>query len=171
MLHLLVPDLATPGSLGPDIDWYEPRTTHASSLSAPVHAAALARAGRLDDALTYLRKAATIDLEDRTGNTRDGLHIATMGGVWHALVHGIAGLELHGQNLRLHPHLPPGWHSLEFQVLLHHVPFRFRVLPDRVTVRTPQTRSVRLGTSEDWVEVGTEGVVLEHDALGWRSAP
>ena len=123
------------GSLGPDIDWYEPRTTHASSLSEPVHAAVLARAGRLDDALAYLRKSATIDLDDRDGNTRDGLHVATMGGVWHALVHGVAGLELHGQNLKLHPHLPPGWDALEFQVMLHDVAFRFRVLPDRVAVR------------------------------------
>jgi trehalose/maltose hydrolase-like predicted phosphorylase len=171
MLHLLVPDLAPPGSLGPDIDWYEPRTTHASSLSAPVHAAVLARAGRLDDALAYLRKAATIDLEDRAGNTRDGLHLAAMGGVWHALVHGIAGLDLHGQNLRLHPHLPPGWDALEFQVMLHDVAFRFRVLPDRVTVRAHGPRRVRLGACEDWVDVGPEGVVLEHDALGWRSAP
>lgn len=171
MLHLLIPNLVSAGSLGPDIDWYEPRTTHASSLSAPVHAAVLARAGRLDDALAYLRKSATIDLDDHYGNTRDGLHVATMGGVWHALVHGVAGLELHGQNLKLHPHLPPGWEALEFQVMVHDVAFRFRVLPDRVAVRADKARGVRVGTCEDWVEVGADGVAVEHDALGWRSAP
>ncbi len=52
-----------------------------SSLSEPVHAAVLARARRLDDAIVYLRKSATINLGDRDGNTRDGLHVATMGGV------------------------------------------------------------------------------------------
>ena len=171
MLHLLIPDLVSAGSLVPDIDWYEPRTTHASSLSAPVHAAVLARAGRLDDAVAYLRRSATIDLDDRDGNTRDGLHVATMGGVWHALVHGVAGLELHGQNLKLHPHLPPGWEALEFQVMVHDVAFRVRVLPDRVAVRASEAGSVRVGASEDWVDVGADGVVVEHDALGWRSAP
>jgi trehalose/maltose hydrolase-like predicted phosphorylase len=171
MLHLLVPDLASAGSLVPDIDWYEPRTTHASSLSAPVHAAVLARAGRLDESLAYLRKSATIDLDDRHGNTRDGLHVATMGGVWHALVHGVAGLELHGQNLKLHPHLPPGWEALEFQVMVHDVAFRVRVLPDRVAVSADKPRGVRVGTCEDWVDVGADGVVVEHDALGWRAAP
>jgi trehalose/maltose hydrolase-like predicted phosphorylase len=171
MLHLLIPELVSARSLGPDIAWYEPRTTHASSLSAPVHAAVLARAGRLDDALAYLRKSATIDLDDRTGNTREGLHFAAMGGVWHALVHGVAGLELQGLNLKLHPHLPPGWEALEFQVMLHGVGFRFRVLPDRVVVRARKARSVRVGISEDWVAVGADGVVVEHDALGWRSAP
>jgi trehalose/maltose hydrolase-like predicted phosphorylase len=168
MLHLLIPDLASAGSLGPDIDWYEPRTTHASSLSAPVHAAVLARAGRLDEALAYLCKSATIDLDDRRGNTRDGLHIATMGGVWHALVHGVAGLELRGQNVKVHPHLPTGWDALEFQVMVHDVAFRFRVLPDRVAVRADTTRGVRVGTREDWIDVGADGVEVEHDALGWR---
>ena len=171
MLHLLIPDLVSAGSLGPDIDWYEPRTTHASSLSEPVHAAVLARAGRLDDALAYLRRSAMIDLDDLDGNTCDGLHVATMGGVWHALVHGFGGLELHGQNLKLHPHLPAGWEALEFQVMVHDVAFRFRVLPDRVSVRTDKVRQVLVGTGEDWVEVGPDGVAIEHDALGWRSAP
>ena len=171
MIHLLVPGHAPPGSLRADIDWYEPRTTHASSLSAPVHAAVHARAGQVDAALAYLRRAATIDLDDLTASTHKGLHVATMGGVWHALMHGMAGLDLHGKNLRLHPHLPPGWDALEFQVLLHDVPFRFRVEPDRVTVRSHQGRCVQVGACDDWVDVGTEDVVLEHDALAWRSAP
>jgi trehalose/maltose hydrolase-like predicted phosphorylase len=170
MLHLLVPQLARPSSLPADIDWYEPRTTHASSLSHPVHAAALARAGRVDDALVHLRQAATIDLDDREGRTHEGLHIAAMGGVWHALVHGVAGLELHGRNLHLHPHLPASWEALEFQVVLHGAAFRIRVLPDRVVVGSHDGRSVRVGASEDWVEVGREGVELEHDALAWRTA-
>ena len=94
-----------------------------------------------------------------------------MGGVWHALVHGVAGLELHGQNLKLHPRLPAGWEALEFQVMVHDVAFRFRVLPDRVAVRADTARGVRVGTCEDWIDVGADGVVVEHDALGWRSAP
>jgi trehalose/maltose hydrolase-like predicted phosphorylase len=68
-----------------------------------------------------------------------------MGGVWHALIHGIAGLELRGPNLRVHPRLPPGWDALEFQVCVHGAPFRFRILPDRVVVQTPRTRQVRVG--------------------------
>ena len=169
MLHLLVPELAPPASLDADIDWYEPRTTHESSLSHPVHAAVLARAGRLDEALVHLRLAATLDLDDRGGRTHEGLHVAAMGGVWHALVHGIAGLALHGRNLHLHPHLPPGWEALEFQVELHGAPFRIRVLPDRVEVSAHGGRKVRVGASEDWVDVGGDRVELEHDARRWRS--
>ena len=106
------------------------------------------RAGRLDDALAYLRRSATIDLDDRKGSTRDGLHFATMGGVWHALVHGVAGLELHGQGLKLHPQLPAGWEALEFQVVVQDAVFRFRVLPDRVAVRATQRAMCGLASAK-----------------------
>ena len=46
MLHHLVPDEVAPGSLGPNLDFYEPRTAHGSSLSPGVHASLFARAGQ-----------------------------------------------------------------------------------------------------------------------------
>ena len=50
MLHHLVPDEVAPGSLAANLDFYEPRTAHGSSLSPGIHAALLARAGRLAEA-------------------------------------------------------------------------------------------------------------------------
>ena len=167
MLHLLVPELAGP-TRWPTTSTGTSRARRTRRRSRrPVHAAVLARAGRLEQALDYLRYSATIDLENRGSRTAEGLHVATMGGVWHALVHGIAGLELDDGNLRLEPHLPPGWDALEFQVLVHDVPFRVRVQPDRVSVQAPGRR-VRVGAR--WVELGTEGAVVEHDAAAWRAA-
>ena len=91
MLHHLVPDEVAPGSLVPNLDFYEPRTAHGSSLSPAIHAALLARAGRFGPALEALRIAARIDLDDLTGTTAGGLHLATMGGLWQALAFGFAG--------------------------------------------------------------------------------
>ena len=51
MLHHLVPDEVAPGSLEPNLDFYEPRTAHGSSLSPGVHASLLRPRGRLDEAL------------------------------------------------------------------------------------------------------------------------
>ena len=58
MLHHLLPDEVAPGSLVPNLDFYEPRTAHGSSLSPAIHAALLARAGRYRPALEALRIAA-----------------------------------------------------------------------------------------------------------------
>ena len=93
MLHHLVPDEVAPGSLGPNLDFYEPRTAHGSSLSPAIHASLLARAGRFEEALGALELAARMDLDDLTRTTAGGLHLATMGGLWQALAFGFAGVR------------------------------------------------------------------------------
>ena len=55
MLHHLLPDETAPGSLVPNLDFYEPRTAHGSSLSPAINASVLARAGRYRPALQSLR--------------------------------------------------------------------------------------------------------------------
>ena len=82
MLHYLVPGEVAAGSLEPNLDFYGPRTAHGSTLSPGVHAALLARAGRLAEALEMLRLTARIDLDDIGHMTAGGLHLAAMGSVW-----------------------------------------------------------------------------------------
>ena len=93
MLHHLVPEEVEPGSLQANLSFYEARTAHGSSLSPAIHAALLARAGEPDRALVPFRMAARLDLDDLTGTTSGGLHLATMGGLWQALAYGFCGLR------------------------------------------------------------------------------
>ena len=66
--------------------------------------------------------------------------------------------------------LPAGWDALDFQVLIHGIAVEVCVRPDRVRLRAARGCGVRVGPSEDWVEVGPARVELEHDALGWQAA-
>ena len=100
-------------------DYYEPITSHGSSLSPGIHAAVAAQFGKLDDAVKDFKMATAIDLADNMGNAARGLHMATMGGIWQAAVMGFAGLQRRDEALRIDPHLPPGWKSLR-------VPLQFR---------------------------------------------
>jgi trehalose/maltose hydrolase-like predicted phosphorylase len=134
MLHHLVPEEVAPGSMLPNLDFYEPRTAHASSLSPAIHAGLLARAGRYRAALDSLRLAARLDLDDLTGSTAGGLHVATMGGLWQALVFGFAGLRPLGNRLRVDPRLPPEWHALELALRFRGEQLRLRIDRDRVSV-------------------------------------
>ncbi|MGZ4287928.1 MAG: glycosyl hydrolase family 65 protein, partial [Solirubrobacteraceae bacterium] len=128
MLHYLVPDEAASGSLEPNLEFYEPRTAHGSTLSPGVHAALLARAGRLAESLEMLRLTARIDLDDIGHTTAGGLHLAAMGSVWRTLTFGFAGLRPAGDVLAIDPVLPPGWETLELRV-------RFRASSVRVRIR------------------------------------
>ncbi|MDQ4097194.1 MAG: glycoside hydrolase family 65 protein, partial [Actinomycetota bacterium] len=126
MLHHLIPDDVMPGTLEANLHYYEPRTAHGSSLSPSIHASLFARAGEFDKALEALRIASRIDLDDLTGSTAGGLHLATMGGLWQAFAFGIGGLRPRGGRLVVDPRLPPSWSGLEIRVCFHGVGVRVR---------------------------------------------
>jgi trehalose/maltose hydrolase-like predicted phosphorylase len=130
MLHHLVPQETAPGSLVPNLDFYEPRTAHGSSLSPGVHAALFARAHRAREALELLRLTARIDLDDIGQTTAGGLHVAAMGSVWGALAFGFAGLEPTADALALDPVLAPGWGALELRLRFRGSRVRARIVPD-----------------------------------------
>jgi trehalose/maltose hydrolase-like predicted phosphorylase len=135
MLHHLLPDEVAPGSLAVNLDYYEPRTAHGSSLSPALHAALFARAGRVDDALAALRIASRIDLDDLTQTSAGGAHLGTMGGVWQALALGFGGLRPRGDALVVDPVLPDGWSTLELRVKFRGVALALRVEPEQIVVR------------------------------------
>ena len=148
MLHHLLPDEVAPNSLLPNLDFYEPRTAHGSSLSPAIHAGLLARAGRYRAALQALRIAARLDLDDLTGTTAGGLHLATMGGLWQALVNGFAGIRPRGDCLVVDPRLPPEWTALEIALCLHGRPFRVRIDRSGVSALEGGWRTVQ--TDDHW---------------------
>ncbi len=143
MLHYLVPAETAAGSLAANLDFYEPRTAHGSSLSPGVHAALLARAGRAEHALELLRLTARIDLDDISQTTAGGLHVAAMGSVWGALAFGFAGLRPAGEALSIDPVLAPGWQALELRARFRGSRVRVRVTPDRAEVSADPPIAIR----------------------------
>jgi trehalose/maltose hydrolase-like predicted phosphorylase len=144
MLHLLVPEETAPGSLEPNLAFYGPRTAHGSSLSPAVHAALLARAGDPERALELFRLACRLDLDDLTGTSAGGLHVATMGGVWQALATGFLGLDPTGDALGLDPRLPEAWGSVELRLRYHGRRLRVRAGHDELELATDGPVPVRL---------------------------
>jgi trehalose/maltose hydrolase-like predicted phosphorylase len=143
MLHHLVPEEVARGSLLPNLDFYEPRTAHGSSLSPAIHAGLLARAGRFREALSALRIAARIDLDDLTGSAADGVHLASMGGLWQALAFGFAGVRPTADALLVQPHLPPEWGALELRLRFRGIPLRLRIDRQGVTLDAEPALSLR----------------------------
>jgi trehalose/maltose hydrolase-like predicted phosphorylase len=106
----------TPEEKARNVDYYEPRTTRDSSLSACTQAVMCAEVGHLELAHDYLYEAALIDLRDLHHNTRDGLHMASLAGAWTALVAGFGGLRDDAGELALDPQLPQGIARLRFRL-------------------------------------------------------
>ena len=136
MAHHLIPDDMPAGSLGTDLAYYEPRTAHGSTLSPAIHAALMARAGRLGRAVQALKLAAMVDLDDVTNTTGGGLHMATMGGLWQALVFGFAGVTPRPSGLIVSPRLPEQWEQLSVRLQFRGVPVRIAISHDGVDVQS-----------------------------------
>ncbi len=161
--HLLGPDLPA-GSLVADLDHYVPRTAHGSSLSPAITAGLLARAGRPDDALGLFRLAAHLDLDDLTAMTGAGLHLATLGGVWQALLGGFCGIDVDGRGLLVDPHLPSAWDEVRVRFQVLGVPVRVLARHDRVVVETAAPLAVRVAGARRTVVTGVREFPVLVDA-------
>jgi alpha,alpha-trehalose phosphorylase len=147
MAMYLLPELFSPELTKSNFDFYDPLTTRDSSLSAPIQAAVAARVGYLKPALSYFEEAALLDLENRAGNTADGLHLATAGGTWQALIYGFGGFSHDSSGARFDPRLPPSWTGLEFNVRINgslvHAALRAETLTLAVVAGDPVALRVR----------------------------
>jgi trehalose/maltose hydrolase-like predicted phosphorylase len=159
MLHHLVPDEVEPGSLGPNLRFYEPRTAHGSSLSPAIHASLFARAHDDDAALKWLRIASRVDLDDLTGSTAGGLHLATMGGLWQALAYGFAGVRPGRGRLQIDVRLPKAWDALELRLRFRGSRVIVRIEHGRLVVSADRPTSIRVGTSP--YEVGPGALEID----------
>jgi len=102
-----------------NFDYYDPITTGDSSLSASVQSIVAVEVGYDDLAFDYFERALYLDLCDQQGNTSDGVHIASSGGVWAGIVHGFAGMRETGEYLKFNPALPDRWDGVRFKIRRH----------------------------------------------------
>jgi alpha,alpha-trehalose phosphorylase len=99
-----------------DFEYYDPITTGDSTLSAVVQSVVAAEVGYHEVAYGYFLDALYVDLANQHDNTVDGLHVASTGGVWSALVNGFGGMRDHDGRLSFDPRLPDGWQCLTFRI-------------------------------------------------------
>jgi alpha,alpha-trehalose phosphorylase len=97
-------------------DYYDPLTTGDSTLSACIQSVMASEVGYPSAALDYFMRACTVDLADLHGNTGHGIHIASCGGTWLALVAGFGGLRDADGDVRFAPRLPREWRRLCFRI-------------------------------------------------------
>ncbi|HSK69304.1 MAG TPA: glycosyl hydrolase family 65 protein, partial [Candidatus Limnocylindria bacterium] len=116
-------------------DYYEPLTTHDSSLSECVFSMMAARTGQPGKALAYYGQSASLDLLNTHGNTGDGIHAANMGGCWMGIAFGFGGLRLREGGVLLRPCLPEGLKGYHFTVAWRGTMMRVRVDKQGVEIR------------------------------------
>ncbi|WP_428838612.1 glycosyl hydrolase family 65 protein [Microbacterium azadirachtae] len=130
-----------------DFEYYDPLTTGDSTLSAVVQSILAAEVGYQDLAHEYFEHAIYVDLGDLHRNASDGVHVASAGGVWTALVCGFGGMRDHDGELSFDPRLPGDWPELSYPLQWHGSQLQITLTADRLLVEVrsgdPVSFSVR----------------------------
>lgn len=115
-------------------DYYEPITTHDSSLSPSIHSIMGTWLGRHKEAEYFFKKSASIDIDLKKAGAEEGIHIANAGGNWLMVLQGFAGFKssMESEYFELNPALPSGWNSLEFTILWVDSPIRVKITKDQI---------------------------------------
>ncbi len=149
-----------------NFDYYDPLTTSDSSLSPPVHSIIAAEIGEEEGAMAHFRLALLMDLADVADNASDGVHVASTGGIWMALVYGFGGLRDFDGAIQFDPALPAGWSRLRFPLTVRGQRLVADITSDRLTLSLEEGRGLSVSVRGQEVELGPGAPVSV--ALGER---
>ncbi|MBF4574513.1 glycoside hydrolase family 65 protein [Herbiconiux sp. VKM Ac-1786] len=136
-----------------NFEYYDALTTGDSTLSASTQSIIAAEVGYRDLALDYFRAALFVDLGDLHHNTADGVHVASTGGVWSALVFGFGGMRDHAGSLSFDPRLPEGWESLTFRITTRGSRMRVQIRQGSVSFALEDGAEVKLRVRAEAITV------------------
>ncbi|PHD42099.1 family 65 glycosyl hydrolase [Bacillus toyonensis] len=114
--HFLLEDEQEFSTIKNSYDYYERLTTHDSSLSSCIFSIMASKVGYQEKAYEYFMETARLDLDNTHQNTKDGLHMANMGGTWMAIIYGFAGLRVKESGLSFAPSIPKDWKEYTFRL-------------------------------------------------------
>ncbi len=102
-----------------NLDYYQGRCEAASSLSYCVHSICYADMDMPESTYGYLMETAEMDLKDKHGGTKDGIHSGCAAGAWMAVVRGVAGMKMTPKKVEFTPHYIPWWKEVSFHCVWH----------------------------------------------------
>ena len=127
------PHARNPELLARNFDYYEPRTSHGSTLSALVHGRLAWRLGREEHALRLFRRTLEADFSDiQRGTTAEGIHTGAMAGAVLWVLEDFVGLDLRGDEPVVRPAVPTGLHRISCRFQHRGRYYRLAVGPDGV---------------------------------------
>lgn len=135
MLMYLLPEKFTKETMEANLRYYEKRTIHDSSLSKAIHAIVACRIGDVEWAYELFQEACKIDLGPDPHSSDEGLHAASLGAIWLAVIFGFAGIEKTKNSLSIEPKLPKAWEQLSFSFVWKNQTITFNLSKEQVVLR------------------------------------
>jgi len=138
-------------------DFYIPRTVHKSSLSPSIHSILAAEVGDLTKAYSLFKASLHTDISDHYGNTREGIHAASSGGTWQAVVFGFAGIKIRRGKITVNPRLPRRWSRVVFSLAWKGEVIKFELTNEtiKLKVHSRKRKETELGIFNQVMQLKT----------------
>jgi trehalose/maltose hydrolase-like predicted phosphorylase len=141
-----------PDTARKNIDYYDKRTSHGSTLSFIAHAGALA-AIEPESSWERFMVALESDVVDvQGGTTKEGIHMGVMCGTLDLIQRGFVGSEIRDGVLYFDPKLPDRLEGLSFALQFRRTPLRVTLASGELTVIADAegfSRPVRVGVGDE----------------------
>ncbi|RRJ62023.1 glycoside hydrolase family 65 protein [Paenibacillus oralis] len=159
LAHFLLEDEQDFATIRRSYDYYEKITTHDSSLSSCIFSIMACKIGNMEKAYEYFIETARLDLDNTHGNTKDGLHLANMGGTWMSIVYGFAGMRLKESGLSLAPAIPQDWEQYAFRLTFRGRLIDVRISQESVVLELAEGEAIGLKLYDEAVTLQPGGAV------------
>ncbi|MEH6887409.1 glycosyl hydrolase family 65 protein, partial [Priestia megaterium] len=156
MLLYLFPDLFSKDVILDNLHYYEQHTIHDSSLSKAIHAIVAARCGEITIAYKFFKEACLIDLGPNPKSSDEGIHAASLGSIWLAIVYGFANITFKKDRLALNPKLPAEWEEIQF-------PIQYRGTKLSISLTKNEINITKVCGPDLIVEIGYQQYLLTQD--------
>jgi kojibiose phosphorylase len=114
--------------------YYVKRTIHKSSLSPSIYSILASEVGDITRGYLYFLFSLYADLKNTHGNTREGIHAASLGGTWQAAIMGFSGFRIIDEMPSFEPGLPGHWRALKFRVKWKRHDLKIRVSNKKIKI-------------------------------------
>ncbi|GAH85249.1 unnamed protein product, partial [marine sediment metagenome] len=101
-----------------------------------MHAIVAVDIDEVEKGYEYFERSIRIDLGENLKSSWDGLHAASLGGNWQAVVNGFGGIRItNDEKLRINPHLPEKWKRLRFKIKWQNEEYCVDITRNTITIK------------------------------------
>ncbi|WP_036452126.1 glycosyl hydrolase family 65 protein [Mycoplasma buteonis] len=145
-----------------NFEYYEPLTTHDSSLSPATYAIEAVRLNKLKKAYELFKYGINIDLGPKMHTSDAGIHAGSLAAIYQMIVFGFGGLDWHNNELHINPKLPDNWSKLSYKFWYQNTQLEININKKEFTVKNiTQNKIVEIYINNKREFIGVQNKTFE----------
>ncbi len=146
-------------------EYYNTINTHDSSLSKCATGLMACKLKKEDEAYDFFMDSVYLDLKDLNLNTRDGLHLANIGGSLLFILKGFAGISFEENKLVLDPFVPKKLGRIRLRFTYRKTLLEVLMEADNMDIKKISGPPVTIQLKEKEISLGQKAVLFDLDGV------